>query len=345
MATYEGGAGALPRRRILAIDGGGLLGTYPAAFLAGLESHLPHPIGRYFDLIAGTSTGGIIAIGLAMGMRASDILALYERKGAAIFGQHHSRVVNWLLRKWRIARWAVRPKYSSDALREALVDVLGEKLIGDATQRLLIPAWSPVSRSVYIYKTAHHLRLNTDYKERAVDAALATAAAPTYFRRHLTENDVGLIDGGVWANNPTGLAVVEAITLLNWPRESLHVLSLGCLDETYTFSARAGVGNLGLNLLKLFMDGQSRGAMGIAKLLTGHEHEREAIHRIDQCVPHGAYGMDDARVIRELKGLGHEAARSRYPALRPIFFDEPAAPFEPVYRLPSAVPVKQMLPT
>jgi len=62
----------------------------------------------------------------------------------------------------------------------------------------------------------------------AVDAALATAAAPTYFHHHVTQDSVGLSDGGTWANNPTALAVVEAITMLGWPRKSLHVLSLGC---------------------------------------------------------------------------------------------------------------------
>jgi patatin-like phospholipase/acyl hydrolase len=70
------------KRRILCIDGGGILDTYPAAFLAALEEHLQgRPIGTYFDLIAGTSTGGIIAIGLAMGLHASELLSLYEDRG------------------------------------------------------------------------------------------------------------------------------------------------------------------------------------------------------------------------------------------------------------------------
>ena len=72
-------------KRILTIDGGGIRGTFPAAFLANLEQDLEHPIGRYFDLISGTSTGGIIAIGLALGMTATAILELYENKGPAIF--------------------------------------------------------------------------------------------------------------------------------------------------------------------------------------------------------------------------------------------------------------------
>ncbi|MBK9584871.1 MAG: patatin-like phospholipase family protein [Alphaproteobacteria bacterium] len=324
----------LPKRRILCIDGGGILGTFPAAFLAGLEQHLQgRPIGSYFDLIAGTSTGGIIAIGLAMGLRASDLLDLYEKRGPEIFGQGRGPVIDFFRDKLRLGRQLVMNKHDSGPLRSALEDTLGVRRIGDATTRLLIPAWNPVARSVYIYKTAHHARLRNDYKALAVDAAMATAAAPTYFRQHVTQHAVGLTDGGTWANNPTALAVVEAITMLGWPGDSLHVLSLGCLEETYTIRKWAGFGTLGLKAIKLFMDGQSHGAMGIAKLLTGHEHERTAIHRINHTVPYSAYKMDDTRVIQDLKGLGYSFARDRHPVLDPVFFRQPAEVFVPVYRL------------
>lgn len=322
------------KRRILSIDGGGILGTFPAAFLAGLEQHLNgRPIGSYFDLIVGTSTGGIIAIGLAMGLRASDLLELYEKRGPEIFGQGRGPVADLVLGKLRLGRWLLMNKHDASDLRAVLEDVLGQKRIGDAKTRLLIPAWNPVARSVYIYKTAHHVRLRNDYKSLAVDAAMATAAAPTYFRHHVTQHAVGLTDGGTWANNPTALGVVEAITMLGWPSQSLHVLSLGCLEETYTLRKWAGIGTLGSKIVKLFMDGQSHGAMGIAKLLTGHEHEREAIYRINHIVPYNTYKMDDTRVIQDLKGLGHSFARDRQPVLDPVFFSQPAEAFSPVYVL------------
>lgn len=323
-----------PKRRILCIDGGGILGTYPAAFLAALEEHLQgRALGSYFDLIAGTSTGGIIAIGLAMGLRASELLALYENRGPEIFGQGRGAVRDFIFDKLRTARQLVMNKHNNATLRSVLVDTLGDKRIGDAKTRLLIPAWNPVARSVYIYKTAHHERLRTDYKAYAVDAAMATAAAPTYFRQHVTHHAVGLTDGGTWANNPTALAVVEAISILGWPRDSIHVLSLGCLEETYTTCKSSGVGTLGRKVIKLFMDGQSHGAMGIAKLLTGHEHERTAIHRINHIVPNNTYKMDDTRVIQDLKGLGYTHARDRYPIVDPVFFNETADSFTPEYVL------------
>ncbi len=322
-----------PTRRILCIDGGGILGIFPAAFLAELERHLEHPIGAYFDLIAGTSTGGILAIGLAMGFPASELLGLYEKHGPKIFGQNHGLFINFINRGLRgFQRW-YRRKYDSDELRAVLKDTFGNKRIGEARTRLMVPAWNPVAQCVYIYKTAHHPRLKTDYRSLAVDAALATSSAPTYFRHHITQQDVGLLDGGVWANNPVGIAAVEAIAVLGWPRHSLHILSLGCLTEAYTVPKWAGIGTLGLKTVKLFIDGQSHGAMGIAKLLTGHEHDRTAVFRVDHTVPPNAYAMDDMRVIQDLKGLGHTKARDRQPVLEPVFFYQPADAFMPVYQL------------
>ena len=321
------------RRRLLCIDGGGILGTFPAAFLAELEHHLDRPIGSYFDLIAGTSTGGIISVALALGHRASEILGLYESRGPEIFGQDRRGLHALLARRLRGVRWLYRNKYDSDALRDALRDILGDRRIGHARTRLLVPAWNPVARSVYIYKTAHHPRLKTDYRSLAVDAALATAAAPTYFRQHITQHDVGLLDGGVWANNPIAIAVVEAIGVLGWAPERLHVLSLGCLEETYTVSKWAGLGTLGAKAVKLFMDGQSHGALGMAKLLTGHEHDRDAVYRINHTVPYNAYKMDDSGTIRDLKGLGHAKGRDRLPVLESVFFDAPVEEFSPVYKL------------
>ena len=320
-----------PKRRILCVDGGGILGVFPAAFLAELEQHLDNPIGSYFDLIVGTSTGGIIAIGLSLGHRASEIVDLYEKNGPEIFGTKSSTLHNVFLRKLFCLRRLYKNKYNSESLCAALREIFGDKRIGDAKTRLVIPAWNPVDRRVYIYKTAHHPRLKTDYRSSVVDAAMATSAAPTYFRHHITQHDVGLLDGGIWANNPVAIAVVEAISLLGWSGNSLNILSLGCLEETYKIPKWAGLGTLGSKAIKLFLDGQSHGALGIAKLLTGHEHNRNALYRINHTVPYNAYRLDDTRTVEELKGLGHSKGRDRLPVLESVFFDRPAEKFTPIY--------------
>jgi uncharacterized protein len=320
-------------RRILSIDGGGLLSTFPASFLAAIEAKVDQPLGRYFDLIAGTSGGGIIALGLGLGLGAGEILKLYTEKGSAIFGQGNGPIVDAAMQKVRGLRQLVAPKHGSAMLKRALEEVLGERRLGEATTRLMIPAWNPTARGLYVYKTAHHPRFKTDCLDSAVDVALATAAAPTYFREHATANDVGLIDGGVWANNPIGAAVIEAVAVLGWPADQLQVLSLGCLDETYRTPKAAGIGTLGAQAIKLLMDGQSKAALGTAMLLTGHPHTRTSIHRIDHQVPENAYRMDDAGVIGELKGLGFSFAREKMPLLEMAFFDETAEPFVPCHQL------------
>lgn len=322
-------------KRILTIDGGGIRGTFPAAFLANLEKDLDQPIGRYFDLIAGTSTGGIIAIGLALGLRAADILRLYEEEGPAIFSQSRKGVLGWIDRHLRTGRWAFwGPKYSSEPLRTALQGVLGDRLLGEAQTRLVIPAWHPQTQRVYIFKTAHHPRLQTDRRELALDAAMATAAAPTYFAQHVTANDVGLVDGGLWANNPAGLAVVEAIGILGWPADQINLLSVGCLDDIKTLRSAYGAARIAPQLSSIFMAGQSHGSLGIAQILTGHEHGRRAVFRVSQPVPDGFYSLDDTRRISSLKNRAFAEARAQKPILHPYFFDTPADEFTPYHKVP-----------
>lgn len=323
------------KKRILCIDGGGIKGAFPASFLAALEEHTQHPIGHYFDLIVGTSTGAIIGGGLATGLSAKQILGFYEREGPSIFSDQGSLLRRMASRAARTVKWAVAPKYNSANLRAALDEALGDKLIGHARTRLVIPAWNPKERRVYIYKTAHHPRLAVDYTKRVVDAVMASASAPTYFRQHVSASDVGLIDGGVWANNPIAVAVVEAIAMLGWEATELDVLSLGCIDDLYDISPNAGLGSMSLKSIKLFMDGQKFGAMGMARLLTGDGHEREAIHRVDHTARAGLYKMDDTSKISELKGIGFSLARERLPKMKAVFLGSPAEQFTPCHELPA----------
>lgn len=324
--------GSPPVRRILCLDGGGIMGTQPAAFLASLEEGLDRPVGEYFDLIAGTSTGGILAIGLGLGLSAKELLQLYVERGPHIFGAEGDGMQAFLRGAGRWFRHWVAPKHDSEILRGELEAILSKKSLGDAQTRLLIPAWDPTHRSVYIFKTAHHPRLKTDHKRLAVDVAMATAAAPTYFKRHTTAEHVGLYDGGVWSNNPIALAVVEAISMLSWPASSLRILSLGCVNEIYALGPAPGKIEIVGDLARLFMDGQSRGALGMAKLLTGHEYEREAIFRYCPDAPKGFFKLDDTSKISELCGMGASAARKERPRLEPVFFEEPAERFEPIYK-------------
>jgi uncharacterized protein len=319
--------------RVLSLDGGGIGGVFPAAFLARLQEHLEHPIASYFDLIAGTSTGGIIAIGLGLGVSAGDILKLYEERGPAIFDQQHGPVQTWLRQKWRGARHWLGTKYSPDNLREALANVLKDRRLGESQTRLLIPAWNPALERVYIYKTAHHPRLESDYRQPAIDVAMATAAAPTFLKPHTTTDFVELIDGGVWANNPIGAATVEAIGMLGWPANRLKILSIGTIADVKSLPKWRGKFPMATSVTRLFMAGQSHSALGTAKILTGDGHDHRAIWRIDQIAPEGRYTLDNASCIAEVKSRAVAEAREQLPELRRQFFGRPAVPLKPLRSL------------
>lgn len=322
-----------PCFRILSLDGGGIRGVFPAAFLARLEEHLEYPIGRYFDLIAGTSTGGIIAIGLGLGLPARDILRLYEDKGPAIFDLQHGVLRNWIRQRWRSTRHWFGSKYEATELRAALGGILGERRLGKSKTRLLIPAWHPVLERVYIYKTAHHPRLESDYKQPAIDAAMATAAAPTFLPAHSTTDHVELVDGGIWANNPIGAAVVEAVGVLSWPAAQLKILSIGTITDARAPPRLKGKLPMAGHITRLFMAGQSHSALGTAKIITGDGHDHRAIWRVDQVAPTGRYTLDNADRIAEMKSRAVAEAREQLPELRRHFFGTISAPFRPYYEL------------
>lgn len=307
--------------RILSIDGGGIKGAYAASVLASLEHGLPHPIYRYFDLVVGTSTGGIIALGLASGLRAAAIVQFYRDHGTAIFAG--GRVTRFL-RQLGIA------KYDNAALRKALDATLGARTLGESQVRLVIPSASLESGRIHLYKTPHHPRLTTDHAKSMVEAALATAAAPAFFPVGRAISGLPLVDGGLFANNPMGIAAVEATTLLDWPGSECTMLSVGCTEERPDLSAAgrdAGAGGvywLG-RAIGFMMSAQSSLALGTAQHLIGHDR----VYRINETVAAGRFLLDRASDLQALIGLGAESAREWKPRVTPIFFSETAEPFVP----------------
>jgi predicted acylesterase/phospholipase RssA len=97
--------------------------------------------------------------------------------------------------------------------------------LGDSICRLVIPSFDANRANAYLYKTAHHPRLRTDYHVPVWEVAMATAAAPTYFPSYTSDNKIRFIDGGIWANNPTMVALVEAISLLGIQLNDIYLLS------------------------------------------------------------------------------------------------------------------------
>ena len=336
-------AGSIPQRRvpqawpkdrrfrILSIDGGGIRGIFPAAVLAGLERRYTggRSIASYFDLVAGTSTGGILALGLGAGYAAGELLDLYVARGCEVFPPFADnalgRLKGWIRDKKHYAHYL----YDRAALERLLTDRLGDRLFGELKVRLCIPAFEGRHSEVYLFKTPHHADYRTDRFERMVTVGLATAAAPTYFRP-LEHGGYTLVDGGVWANNPIMLAVIEALVCFDVSPQHIDVLSLSCGDDPYKVSgSRIRWGGLlhWREIMFAAMRLQSLAAANQARLLLGPP----SVMRIDPPSFVPPVRMDDwRRSVAELVPAAESAVDEKGDAVARKFFNEPAMPFIPV---------------
>ncbi|HHY68154.1 MAG TPA: patatin-like phospholipase family protein [Alicyclobacillus sp.] len=339
-------------RRILSIDGGGIKGAFPASFLATIEEQIGDHVANYFDLIVGTSTGGIIALGLGLGFTAREIEKFYTDLGSKIFNKNQKPVaVSWKMKcaikyfhrkisnivskeqLYELAASLSETKYDLSPLEEELKMLFRDRTIGDSKVRLVIPSFNLITGQVHVYKTRHHERFERDYNVPAFEAAIATAAAPIFFPIYRGTTGIPLIDGGIYANNPMGMAVVEAVSVLGWKPEELKVLSLGCTESPLDVNLdkkNLGLLDWNINLLHVFMRAQDSISNGIASLLA-NEHQNKNIVRINPSVPAGKYALDSIDRVNELIAMGESVARVQLPHLRELgFFDKQAEVFVPI---------------
>jgi patatin-like phospholipase/acyl hydrolase len=314
--------------RILSIDGGGICGILPSSVLAELETRFlgGTSIAGHFDLIAGTSTGGIIALGLAHGLTAATIRTFYMDRGDRVFSNP-----NALVRLWRKVRRFHRNAYDSTALHGELLTIFGETTLGDARMRLCIPSFEGVHGDIWLFKTPHHPDYNKDRFERMVNVALATSAAPTYLRA-FQNNGYMMVDGGIWANNPVMNAVTEALSCFDIERQQIQILSLGCGETSFKVDSSRAVGGLlsWRQALRAAMRAQSLNALGQAGLLIGKEN----LVRIDAPVTPNPIAMDNhGRAKAELPAMARSLAEASGQHIRQIFLQERALPYQP-YPLP-----------
>jgi predicted acylesterase/phospholipase RssA len=201
--------------RILAIDGGGIRGLIPALVLAEIEHRTGRRIAELVDLIAGTSTGGILACALSRPdpLPAAEIAGLYDQEGPKIFDRS-------LLKTITSADGYLDELYSDAGLVAALQRYLDDTRLADATVPVLLTAYDLEARNAVLLRSAEGGELSM------VDAAHATSAAPTYFEP-VRVGARTLVDGGVCAVNPAMTAYAEVAG------ETLDVLaSLGTGEHT-----------------------------------------------------------------------------------------------------------------
>ena len=204
---------------ILTIDGGGIRGIVPAHILNSIVTKLGVDLNEKFQMLAGTSTGSIIVAGLACGISTKDIVHLYKSLGDKIFIKNESY--------WpKNFKAAFHSLYDSANLKEILKETFGDIKLGDITKPLLIPSTDIGNGGVHVFKSNYCEHFTRDMDVLVRDAVLASCSAPTFFDPTIV-GEYALADGGLWANNPSLAAFIDAQRRLNIPADSIKILSVG----------------------------------------------------------------------------------------------------------------------
>jgi patatin-like phospholipase/acyl hydrolase len=225
---------------ILSIDGGGIRGIIPAKVLSELEQKLQEAepgkqLFEHFDLICGTSTGSILAIAIALGIPAADLVKFYKENAQIIFPKWYLKILP------RKARAIVTSIYSNRKLRQKLKEIYAvanngvDPLLNDLKTNVCIPVFNGNDGQINVLKTKHHDEYIRDYKLPAYEVALSSASAPVYFpphsfsfsNNHGSGTNVNMIDGGIFANNPSLIAVLEATDKMGYDFGDINLLSIG----------------------------------------------------------------------------------------------------------------------
>jgi hypothetical protein len=273
-----------PRFRILSVDGGGIRGLISALVIAEIEARLSAQVGRkarmdeYFHLFAGTSTGGLISLALTAPteVSAKDLALFYTEDGPKIFSRDLWRELSTL---WGFTG----PKYSSGPLREAIERRLGASKISEATRDLFVTSYDMNKSEPHFFKRWRALE-SEDRDFPIADPALATSAAPTYFPSHGLGRRA-LVDGGVFAANPSVAAIAEALGRQSdepakLEPDDLFLVSIGTgeFETDYAQTKVSGWGKLGWiagggdepPILGAMLGGASDGADYWAHMLLNH---------------------------------------------------------------------------
>ncbi len=315
-------------KKILALDGGGIKGLMTAIVLRDIERQLPgandadlnktNIIKDHFDLVAGTSTGSILAAAICTGRSLNTIVDLYEKKGKEIFQPNLKLWGNRVLRTF--SQGVSHPKHSDKGLAKELKAEFsnghGEIKLGSALIKtpLLIQSFDATLHEPIVFKS-HNCDDSADKKLNLWEVVKASSSAPTFFPSHSLsyrnhEKPHAMIDGGVFANNPSMIALSEAFSLGWDDSEDILLVSLGTSEEiAQGISAKKGK-ELGamewaLPLIGIFMGGASRHVHSLAKRVLGSSGNKGSKYLRFQMftkedVPMDEAADDDISVMKEI---------------------------------------------
>lgn len=331
------------RFQILCLSGGGYLGLYTAAVLRRLEEDAGKPIGDCFDLIAGTSVGGIIALGLAAGTTAAEIERAFLDKGHEIFGSKPPRKTGAgraLTTFRQVVTHPFRASYSSEPLCGVIRSIIPkETTLGDLRRRVIIPAVNLTKGKPQVFKTPHHETFRRDWKLRVEDVALATSAAPTFFPAHEIDSEL-FADGGLYANSPDQLALHEASHFLKQSFDDVRLLSIGTTSASFSWSNASGKNlgwldwAIGQRLIKALMASQqinvdymTRHVLGFRYVRIDHEQSAEQQIQLGLDVASDTAKSDLVALanasVRDASAYGECQAFFDHNPERPLFFAGP----------------------
>lgn len=276
---------------VLALDGGGTRGIYPAQILACIEQQGGVPIKDQFDLLAGTSTGAIIAGAAAAEVPMTEVVKLFEKESRRIF------------RKRWLNSLHVQSKYSTQPLQEVVGRCVGGLTLGQISTPLMIMGSDVSSGTVRVFKSRYLENLDEPYVNDArvelSDAILASCAAPTYFDP-VSVRDVLLADGGLWANNPSVTALTEAVSKFQRAIEQVWILSIGTGHSVTVYSRKNRWGLLTgwerRKLVSYVLRLQSDASTNMAKLLLDDRYLR-----LDPEIGH--WELDDIDHLDNLRAM------------------------------------------
>jgi len=309
--------------RVLALSGGGFLGLYTACVLAGLEERAGVPLGRRFDLVAGTSIGGVLALALAFEVPMSRLVELFTDKGPDVFSSR-SLPGGAIARLVDLTRSVSGPKYSGQALRAAIEAELGDQRLGDALHPVVVPAVDVRSCETKIFKTPHSLASEGDALVRAVDVGMAACAAPAYFPAVRIGRRL-FADGGLFAVAPDQVALHEIEHFMQRDTTQLRMLSVGTAAARYRPAGKVdedagAVGWLsGGRLVLTMISSQQQHVQAMLEDRLGDRY-----HRIDAAWPPDAgLGIDVAtpQAVEVLRALAERSISKLDPRVDSVFLD------------------------
>ena len=192
----------------------------------------------------------------------------------------------------------------------------------------MITSYNVGAEDVYLFRTPHLPTLTRDWRERAVDVAMATAAAPTYLPG-MSLDGARLVDGGVWANNPVMVALTEAVGPLGAPLEAMRVFSVGTTTDLPRRSRRLDRGGVlpwARDVVEVLMRAQSESATKQIRHFLGNDQ----VLRLNPMVPTGALALDKVNADDLVGRAGHES-RTALPSFMRCFADHTAPAYVPLY--------------